>query len=118
MFLDSFDNSARLIGASTQIQRNTVPQCSRLLHYPACIMLAFSRVVQQSTSLWSTSVHERLSYCLGTCCMLAMQTEREQANAVHMHTTFQQELLKLRLNTAKAYYKVLTDGQVQPYFWM
>lgn len=41
-----------------------------------------------------------------------MQTEREKANAVDMHTTFQQELLKLRLNTAKAYYKVLTDGQV------
>ena len=41
-----------------------------------------------------------------------MQTEREKANAVDMHITFQQELVKLRLNTAKAYYKVLTDGQV------
>ena len=41
-----------------------------------------------------------------------LQTERERANAVDMHTTFQQELVKLRLNTAKAYYKVLTDGQV------
>ena len=31
-----------------------------------------------------------------------------------MHTTFQQELVKLRLATAKAYMKVLTDGQVLP----
>ncbi len=43
-----------------------------------------------------------------------MQTEREKANAVDMHTTFQQELVKLRLATAKAYMKVLTDGQVSP----
>ena len=41
-----------------------------------------------------------------------MQTEREKANAVDMHTTFQQELVKLRLATAKAYLQVLTDGQV------
>lgn len=41
-----------------------------------------------------------------------MQTEREKANAVDMHTTFQQELVKLRLATAKAYMKVMTDGQV------
>lgn len=41
-----------------------------------------------------------------------MQTEREKANAVDMHTTFQQDLVKLRLATAKAYMKVLTDGQV------
>ena len=40
------------------------------------------------------------------------QTEREKANAVDMHTTFQQELVKLRLATAKAYMKVMTDGQV------
>ncbi|KAL3141002.1 Bardet-Biedl syndrome 1 protein, variant 2 [Trebouxia sp. C0010 RCD-2024] len=39
------------------------------------------------------------------------QTEREKANAVDMHTTFQQELVKLRLATAKAYLQVLTDGQ-------
>ncbi|DBA70591.1 TPA: Bardet-Biedl syndrome 1 protein [Trebouxia sp. C0005] len=39
------------------------------------------------------------------------QTEREKANAVDMHTTFQQELVKLRLATAKAYMKVMTDGQ-------
>jgi len=31
---------------------------------------------------------------------------------VDMHTTFQQELVKLRLATAKAYMKVMTDGQV------
>jgi len=31
---------------------------------------------------------------------------------VDMHTTFQQELAKLRLATAKAYMKVMTDGQV------
>lgn len=41
-----------------------------------------------------------------------LQTEREKANAVDMHTTFQQELVRLRLKTAQAYYKVLTDGQV------
>lgn len=41
-----------------------------------------------------------------------MQTEHEKGNAVDMHTTFQQELVKLRLATAKAYMKVLTDGQV------
>lgn len=44
-----------------------------------------------------------------------MQTEREKANAVDMHTTFQQELVKLRLATAKAYLQVLTDGQVWLY---
>ena len=43
---------------------------------------------------------------------LCLQTEREKANAVDMHTTFQQELVKLRLATAKAYMQVLTDGQV------
>jgi len=41
-----------------------------------------------------------------------LQTEREKRNAVDMHTTFQQELAKLRLATAKAYMKVMTDGQV------
>ena len=41
-----------------------------------------------------------------------VQTEREKASAVDMHTTFQQELVKLRLKSAQAYYKVLTDGQV------
>ncbi|KAK9812788.1 hypothetical protein WJX72_003736 [[Myrmecia] bisecta] len=39
------------------------------------------------------------------------QTERERANAVEMHTAFQQQLLKLRLLTARSYVKVLTDGQ-------
>ena len=43
-----------------------------------------------------------------------MQTEREKTNAVDMHTTFQEDLVKLRLATAKAYMKVLTDGQVCP----
>lgn len=46
--------------------------------------------------------------------MVYMQTEREKANAVDMHTTFQQDLVRLRLATAKAYMKVLTDGQVWP----
>ncbi|KAL0026920.1 hypothetical protein WJX77_011582 [Trebouxia sp. C0004] len=39
------------------------------------------------------------------------QTEREKANAVDIHNTFQQELVQLRLATAKAYMKVMTDGQ-------
>ena len=43
---------------------------------------------------------------------LPLQTEREKANAVEMHNTFQQELMKLRLMTAKAYVKVMSDGQV------
>ena len=52
--------------------------------------------------------------CAMMHCTFHLQTEREKANAVDMHTIFQQELVKLRLATAKAYQKVLTDGQVLP----
>lgn len=39
------------------------------------------------------------------------QTEREKEHATEMHRIFQKELCKLRLSTAKAFVKVLTDGQ-------
>eukprot|EP00877_Chromochloris_zofingiensis_P001275 jgi/Chrzof1/11148/Cz05g25190.t1 len=39
------------------------------------------------------------------------QTQRERENAVDMHRVFQRDLCKLRLKTARAYVKVLTDGQ-------
>jgi hypothetical protein len=38
------------------------------------------------------------------------QREREQSTA--MHRAFQRDLVKMRLATARAYVKVLTDGQV------
>lgn len=38
------------------------------------------------------------------------QTQRERDNATDMHQTFQRELCKLRLVTARSYVKVLTDG--------
>jgi Bardet-Biedl syndrome 1 protein len=39
------------------------------------------------------------------------QTEREKEHATEIHRVFQKELCKLRLTTAKAYVKILTDGQ-------
>lgn len=42
------------------------------------------------------------------------QTQREREQAVDMHRVFQRDLLKMRLATARAYVKVLTDGQVSP----
>lgn len=39
------------------------------------------------------------------------QTQRERQQAVDMHRVFQSDLCKLRLTTARAYVKVLTDGQ-------
>ncbi|KAG8470997.1 hypothetical protein KFE25_009418 [Diacronema lutheri] len=39
------------------------------------------------------------------------QTQREREQATEMHRIFQRDLCKLRLNTARAYVKVLTDGQ-------
>lgn len=41
------------------------------------------------------------------------QTQRERDCASDMHRTFQRDLAKLRLTTARAYVKVLTDGQVR-----
>ena len=53
-----------------------------------------------------------LAWGINRAAALPFQTEREKANAVEMHNTFQQELMKLRLMTAKAYVKVMGDGQV------
>eukprot|EP00727_Mastigamoeba_balamuthi_P012559 m51a1_g7926 hypothetical protein (555) ;mRNA; f:39757-42289 len=39
------------------------------------------------------------------------QTQREREHAADMHTAFQRELYRLRLNTARAYVKVMTDQQ-------
>lgn len=39
------------------------------------------------------------------------QTQREREQAADMHRTFQRDLARLRLATARAYVKVLTDGQ-------
>ncbi|KAL9653887.1 hypothetical protein ABK040_012946 [Willaertia magna] len=39
------------------------------------------------------------------------QTKREVEYATEMHTVFQKDLARMRLNTAKAYVKILTDGQ-------
>ena len=39
------------------------------------------------------------------------QTQREREQAVEMHCAFQRDLCKLRLHTARAYMKVLDDGQ-------
>lgn len=41
------------------------------------------------------------------------QTQREREQATEMHRVFQRDLCKLRLSTARAYVKVLTDGQVR-----
>lgn len=40
------------------------------------------------------------------------QTQREREHAVDMHRVFQRDLVKMRLETARALVKVLTDGQV------
>lgn len=39
------------------------------------------------------------------------QTQREREQAVEMHRIFQRDLCKLRLTTARAYVKILTDGR-------
>lgn len=39
------------------------------------------------------------------------QTEREKEFGVDMHRVFQRDLCKIRLQTARAYVKILTDGQ-------
>eukprot|EP00658_Telonema_sp_P-2_P071753 TRINITY_DN60978_c0_g1_i2.p1 TRINITY_DN60978_c0_g1~~TRINITY_DN60978_c0_g1_i2.p1 ORF type:complete len:277 (+),score=48.03 TRINITY_DN60978_c0_g1_i2:12-842(+) len=39
------------------------------------------------------------------------QTKREKLHATQMHRTFQRDLCKLRLDTARAYVKIITDGQ-------
>ena len=39
------------------------------------------------------------------------QTEREKNFGIEMHRVFQRDLCKLRLQTARAYVKILTDGQ-------
>jgi len=41
------------------------------------------------------------------------QTQREREHGVDMHRVFQRELCKLRLQTARAYVKILTDGRGQ-----
>lgn len=38
------------------------------------------------------------------------QTQRERDQATEMHRLFQRDLCKLRLNTARAYVKIITDG--------
>lgn len=40
------------------------------------------------------------------------QTQREREQAVSMHAAFQSDLCKLRLQTARAYVKTLTDGSM------
>jgi hypothetical protein len=40
------------------------------------------------------------------------QTAREREHGVDMHRAFQRDLVKMRLETARALVKVLTDGQV------
>ena len=39
------------------------------------------------------------------------QTQREREQATEMHRVFQRDLCKLRLSTARAYVKLITDGQ-------
>ena len=39
------------------------------------------------------------------------QTQREREQATEMHRAFQRDLCKLRLATASAYVKLITDGQ-------
>jgi hypothetical protein len=41
------------------------------------------------------------------------QTQREREQAADMHRVFQRDLARLRLTTARAYVKILTDGQVR-----
>lgn len=40
------------------------------------------------------------------------QTQRERDHAIEMHRHFQRDLCKLRLTTARAYVKIIKDGQV------
>ncbi len=40
------------------------------------------------------------------------QTQREREQASDMHRAFQRDLARMRLTTARAYVKILTDGQV------
>lgn len=40
------------------------------------------------------------------------QTQRERDHATEMHRHFQRDLCKLRLTTARAYVKIIKDGQV------
>eukprot|EP00662_Eupelagonemidae_sp_cell21_P026664 gene26664-65942_t len=42
---------------------------------------------------------------------LETQTQREKDFGIEMHRVFQRDLCKLRLQTARAYVKILTDGQ-------
>ena len=39
------------------------------------------------------------------------QTQREREQATDMHRVFQRDLCKLRLSTARAYVKIISDGQ-------
>ena len=39
------------------------------------------------------------------------QTQRERDHATEMHRIFQRDLCKLRLDTARSYVKIITDGQ-------
>ena len=39
------------------------------------------------------------------------QSEREVENAIHMHRTFQRDLCRLRLMTARSYVKIITSGE-------
>lgn len=41
------------------------------------------------------------------------QAQREREQGVAMHRSFQRDLVKMRLAAARAYVKVLTDGQVR-----
>ncbi|GLD94595.1 hypothetical protein PINS_up003206 [Pythium insidiosum] len=41
------------------------------------------------------------------------QTQRERDHAIEMHRHFQRDLCKLRLTTARAYVKIIKDGQVR-----
>lgn len=43
------------------------------------------------------------------------QTQRERDHATEMHRHFQRDLCKLRLTTARAYVKIIKDGQVGTY---
>ena len=43
--------------------------------------------------------------------LYVQQTQREREQATEMHRAFQRDLCKLRLSTARAYVKMITDGQ-------
>ena len=46
------------------------------------------------------------------------QTEREREFAPEMHRTFQRDLSRLRLETARAYVKTLTDVNIVSFFYL